>query len=133
MMRIALLLLGLAAGCAPSGSFARIPNQDRAEQVVWRDLYGMLDDAPPAVEWVDGCWGSDGLTCGFTWIGWKIQVALHADYLPEDAPISLTTYAHELMHYATYLRTGDVDAYHWRGDWELADQTAVFALVHEGM
>jgi predicted SprT family Zn-dependent metalloprotease len=44
-----------------------------------------------------------------------------------------STYAHELMHYHTYRRTGDVDVGHWRGDWELADETAVKALNEAGL
>ncbi len=121
----------MLVGCAAGGSFERITGQDQAEKIVWRDLFGMEDDDPPAVEWIDSCWNDN--VCGFTWIGWKVQVAYRDETMPDVPTISTTRYAHELMHYATYLRTGDVDAYHWRGDWELADDTARNALALAGL
>ncbi len=132
-MRYLPLFVVLVIGCAPSGTFERLARQDDAERIVWRELYGMLEDAPPPVEWVPSCWGNDGTTCGFTWIGWKVQVASHDETMPPETEISLTRYAHELMHYRTYLKTGDVDAAHWRGDWDLADNAAMDALVTAGL
>ncbi len=140
MTRLLPLFVLLAMGCAPTGTFTKVPGQDQAMQIVWRDLYGMLDDDPPEVEWIDGgCWGIHNDTCGFTWIGWKVQVAVTETtcYVnsndPFDCGISASKFSHELMHYATYLRTGDVDAAHNRGDWNLADWDAVDALQRSRM
>src|SRR5688572_19508572 len=116
-------LVGPLSGCSP-GTFDRLPGQDRAEQIVWRELYGETDD-PPAVEWVDG-----EPPCGSTWLGWKVRVEIRRDL---DHPIARSAYPHELMHWHTFNRTGDVDAAHWRGDWELADQGAFKALWAAGL
>ena len=119
-------------GCAQGGSFAPIDGQDRAMQIVWYDLYEETGDPPP-VEWIPGkCWGADHDTCGFTWAGSKVQVSRQMGY-DGYVSISVTSFAHELMHYRTFLRTGDVDAYHWRGDWDLADKESVTVLVGEGL
>lgn len=129
-MRMMLLLL--MAGCA-SGSFDRRPGQDMAEQIVWRGLYGE-DSDPPPVEWLDDLVSADA--GGITLPGWKVQVTKlnPGDMLTvEQGAISFTRYAHELMHWHTYLRTGDVDAAHWRGDWELANETAFTALWDAGL
>ncbi len=126
----ALLFAILLTGCVP-GSFERLPRQDEAERIVWRDLYGMIGDDAPPVEWfVD----EDSTVGGCALPGWKVRVMREDSSSSENGGpmvtrrFSETAYAHELMHYATYLRTGDIDAAHWRGDWELADETAKLAL-----
>lgn len=127
-MRLLPLALALS-GCA-SGSFTRLPGQDEAERIVWHDLYGESNDPPP-VEWIDD---PDWTIGGLSLPGWKVQVMRKDDVSATNGGpfvtrcFSSTRFAHELMHYHTYLRTGDIDAAHLRGDWDLADQTARQAL-----
>lgn len=112
-MKVAIVALALAAGC--SGSSVPRPGQARALEIVWVHMYGMELGSAPAVEWVAG---KDVFAHadGFTYAGWKVVVADK-----DGAPISLTAFAHELMHYRTFLLTGDIDAAHWRGDWKIVD------------
>ncbi len=122
----------LAGGCA-SGSFERIPGQDEAERLIWNELYGMEGSAPE-VEWF---WygkeipGEDAVK-GATWPGWKIQVEIsiwEETRMPSrDSPIANSQLAHELMHYRTFVKTGDADPLHFRGDWEMAGEDAVRIL-----
>jgi hypothetical protein len=125
-----LVLAFIIAGCE-SGTFSRRPGQDRAESIVWNERYGM-SGAAPAIEWMSSpLLGGSG---GMTWIGWKCQVVeSYPDLVPDPLPISGTRYAHELMHYRTWIRTGDVDPLHLRGDWNLADNVAVAALAEAGL
>ncbi len=125
----ALLFPLLLSGCVP-GSFERLPRQDEAERIVWHELYGEDGTAPP-VEWFAD---DDSTVGGCALPGWKVRVLMYSSISADNGgpmvtrQFSRTTYAHELMHYRTYLRTGDIDAAHWRGDWELADETAPLAL-----
>jgi hypothetical protein len=122
----------LLAGCA--GSFERLPGQDDAERIVWRELYGEEGDPPP-VEWLD----KDAPVGGYAFPGWKVQVMRNDSTTRTNGGpcvtryFSETAYAHELMHAHTFNRTGDIDAAHWRGDWELADVTAKRALRDAGL
>ncbi len=127
-MRLALLVT-LLTGCA-AGSFDRLPRQAEAEAIVWHGLYGEEGDAP-SVEWFE----DDGSTFGGCALaGWKVRVMRSDSISSEnDGPwitrqFSGTRFAHEMMHIHTFNRTGDIDAAHWRGDWELADETAPKAL-----
>ncbi len=132
--RAYLLALLLVSGCV-SGSFDRLPRQDEAEAIVWRDLYGEEAAVPP-VEWIsDDDWAYGG--CALA--EWKVQVQ-RLDTKQRDSggewvtrQFSQTAYSHELMHIHTFLRTGDIDAAHWRGDWELAEETARLALWEAGL
>jgi hypothetical protein len=128
----------LWSGCV-GGTFDRVPGQDRAEQIVWHDLYGE-DSDPPPVEWFHGDGylpGATGAT-GLTLPGWKVQVGYRQTTCPAgvystepfDCSVSGGSLAHEFMHYRTALRTGDVDAAHNRGDWHLADDVAFQALIN---
>ena len=124
---IALLLVGC-------GSFERLPGQDEAEAIVWYHLYGETE-SPPPVEWMS----KDDTVGGCALPGWKVQV-MRNDTTESDnggpwitRRFSSTAYAHELMHYRTYLETGDIDAAHWRGNWELANETAPKALWDAGL
>jgi hypothetical protein len=136
-MRYLIALLAIT-GC-DSGTFARRHGQDEAERIVWSELYSMRGPAPP-VEWVDHLlWNGRP---GYTIIGSRCQVT---EWAPDAdvgaifdghrimAAISSTSYAHELMHYKTWIETGDVDPFHWRGDWNLADHVAPGLLVDAGL
>lgn len=107
----------MISGC--SGSFTHRPGQDQAMKMVWNDFYGMTSD-PPEVEWIsnEGWKIAGDYYMGFTWAGWKIQVAC-GNWC--ERPISDGIFAHELMHERTFERTGDVDTFHYRGDWHLVD------------
>ncbi len=129
MYKLSIVVL-LLAGCV-GGTYDRVPGQDRAEQIVWHDLYGETGDPPP-VEWFP----DDG---GYL-PGWKVQCGIEHIISPPDlympgpgfdCAISGSSFTHELMHYRTFLRTGDVDASHSRGDWDLADNQAFYALVSQ--
>lgn len=126
-------LILLLVGCG--GDFSTRPGQALAERVIWREVYGMTHDDPPPVEWVHDDQVGAGAG-GVTLIGWKVRVACRfpttgqgpCDY-PDGAldewkslPVVATDYAHELMHWRTWLQTGDVDAFHERGDWSLVDK-----------
>jgi hypothetical protein len=114
-MRFALLLLALT-GC---GDFSRLPNQDLAEQVIWREVYGMTEDPPP-VEWVHSSETSPGYQ-GIT-LPWGVRCACRwiaeADG-PCDMRIEQSAYAHELLHWRAWLQLGDLDPLHFREDWNL--------------
>jgi len=96
---------------------------------VWAELYGETHNPPP-IEWIDGWVHFPTRTAGLALPGWKIQVSRNdARTRTGSGPFvfrqfSTTKFAHELMHYHTYLRTGDIDAAHWRGEWDLADTVA---------
>jgi hypothetical protein len=130
------LIACLLAGCT-GGTFDKVSGQDLAIEIVWRGLYGETGDPPP-IEWFHG---DDVLfdtgtkeVQGWTLPGWKIQVAISHQTCstnggePWDCSISASGLRHELMHAHTYNRTGDIDAAHWRGDWDLADNVAFTAL-----
>jgi hypothetical protein len=124
-MRFAAFIGLVLCGCV-EGDFTPKTGQDRALQLVWHELYGM-DSEPPAVEWVHE-WEGDFRSHAVC--GWKIVVA--------DGPngilhFSETSFAHELMHCREISRTGDVDAFHYRGDWNLANAEAVDALALFGL
>lgn len=119
---LALLLVGCAVG-----TFDPLPGQAEAERLVWNDMLGM-DGAAPPVEWIaksaDGpLHGHDGLTI----IGSRVQVVYW-----ENRLISLTNFAHEMIHYSFWVRTGDVDPQHFRADWSI-EETANYELRHMGM
>jgi hypothetical protein len=122
MRTLAVLLL---VGCG-SGSFTPRREQSRAEQIVWRQQYEM-SEPPPPVEWVAAVQLPDGIG-GRTLIGWKVQVACgdSAVNAPDEDgcgyPIFQTEYAHELLHWRAWLRTGDVDAMHAREDWSAVER-----------
>lgn len=121
----------LIAGCAP-GTFVPRAGQAEAERIVWNNLYGMTGAAPP-VEWMligtlPGGYG------GATIIGSHIEVCIGDPATTEAYPtISATAFAHELLHYAEWVRTGDVDALHWRANWDLADRVAPNELGKAGL
>lgn len=138
--RLLILMIAMTtAGCV-SGSTGRRPGQDQAEKIVWRAAFGMTD-AAPEVEWIQlDDWNAGERVEGFTWAGWKIQVADGdpANPVKDCAPdgqwlISSTSYAHELMHYKMAATTGDVDAFHLRGDWHLADDVVGQRLIDAGL
>ena len=111
---------------------AKKPNQDRALEVVWREVYGVRDWPFPRVEWVEG----SRLTCkagkgwqietvfdhrtgarltqpakiciaGLTVNGGLVQVAWYP-----GAKFSDTALAHELWHAAMLVRKGAEDPFH---------------------
>jgi hypothetical protein len=83
------------------------------------------------VEWIHHV--MTGGHCGLTIIGSRVQVVdAEKDSDGYSWPISTTDYAHELMHYKTWIETGDVDPFHWRGDWNLADNVAPAELLSAG-
>ena len=111
----------LAGGCV-SGSFDKRANQDVVTWVVWHDLFGM-DREPPPVEWIPlETWGNS--CSGMALPGWKVQVSCGDGCVD---PVEETPIAHELMHMRTFDQTGDVDVFHRRGDWALADAAALEA------
>jgi hypothetical protein len=129
-IKTVVLLFGLVAGC-DSGTFVKRVGQDKAEKLIWNELYSMKGKAPP-VEWIHHfLTGGFG---GFTIIGSRVQVS---DAAVDDTyglfPISSTSLAHEWMHYKTWIETGDVDPWHWRGDWNLADNVAHEVLAVNGL
>jgi hypothetical protein len=140
-MRYVVLVLVLSAGCT-GGTLDRVPGQDLADQIVWHGLYGEKG-APPEVEWfhTESGYLPSGGPHGLTLPGIKVQCGIVPTTCPAgvysvepfECSLSGSSYAHELMHYRTYLRTGDVDAGHWRGDWELADSVAFQALIDARM
>lgn len=107
-------------------------------RIVWHGLYEEAGD-PPAVEWVY----ADTLVAGsrvwgLCFAGWKVQVKWWEAYGTAapggaDGNLSRGFLTHELMHYRTWLRTGDVDPAHWRGDWYMADEVAFYALRDAGL
>jgi hypothetical protein len=115
-----LTTLLLAAGCQ-SGSFAPLADQGKAEQIVWRETYGMTNDAPPPVEWItaNGWWCAQQDRCNGETFPDRVQVACGDDC---KQSIAFTAYAHELLHYRCYLKTGDLDPLHFREDWSLVDR-----------
>jgi hypothetical protein len=128
MRPILVVLVFAVGGCGVSGgSFAQKPGQAQAVDLVWRQYYGEKG-SPPEVEWVNekSLWGD---IVGFTYAGWKVVVAADdaeicgADGCGDAYRFSSTAMAHEFMHYRTWLRTGDVDPLHYRGDWGLALDT----------
>lgn len=128
MRFLVVIALLLASGC-DVGTFERRPGQDEAERIVWNGLYGMSGHAPP-VKWVHKLvlWNGGG---GFTLIGSHVEVA---DGDPDEQfTISATRFSHELMHYAEWVRTGDVDPFHIRADWRMADHDAPAALGLAGL
>lgn len=120
----------LTAACSVGGSFGYQPGQARAEQLVWREIYSMKEPCPP-VEWFD----MDTIEIagqqedGFTWAGWKIQIATKKSC---KCGLWVTAFAHELMHYRTWIKTGDVDPFHFRGNWSL-EKDADFAMQMEDL
>lgn len=124
-MRYLVILLALA-GC--TGTTETRPYQDVYVNYVWHNRYGMANH-PPEVEWIheDGWTVGGSYYDGFTWAGWKVQVACGVKC---DWPIEGTALSHELMHERTFERTGDVDAYHYRGDWALAEQVDLDATFY---
>jgi hypothetical protein len=125
-MRIAFALL--LVGCA-EGDFTPKPGQERAIQLVWHGLFGR-SEVPPPIEWVHAP-DVDGYR-GRTWPAWKIQVA-DGTFGDDLQPICLTSFAHELMHYSEWLRTGDADPLHFRGNWNLVDYDAYLLLAENGL
>jgi hypothetical protein len=123
------LALMLVAGCQ-SGSFIPIADQEKAEQVVWRGVYGMTEECPP-VEWI----AKNGWNCAQEWsctgqaFPDRVQVACGEDCAQS---IAFTAFAHELLHYRSYLRTSDLDPLHDREDWTLVDR-AHDAMAANGM
>lgn len=116
----------LLTGCG-TGTFTYRTEQSKAEQLIWRDLYGMTADAPP-VEWIASAKLDDG-DAGITLIGWKIQIACGSWAQGDDGcgvPLRQTPYAHELMHWKSWLETSDVDASHRRADWNLVRVAEVY-------
>lgn len=114
-------------GCLPS-TYGELPGQVRAEDYVWRQFYQMNLSDLPEVEWIKAdSWGEHAT--GMTWVGWKIQVACGNRC---DWPIADTALAHELLHWRSWIRTGDVDAFHEREDWVQADD-AQYCLIEMGL
>lgn len=125
-----LLFLFLLTGCH---NFTRIPGQDRAEELVWRDTYGM-SEGPPPIEWVTppaldcgnrGFWAYLNVSAGYTCL-WGIYYEI-VDYarvssrtVMTDDPfnISDTAYAHELYHAVLWHRTGNADPDHLNQGWQ---------------
>jgi hypothetical protein len=130
-----LALATLLAGCL--GETSRLEGQDETEQLVWIELYGEDDHPPPPVQWVDrygpdtaptgscSCWGGQALPGQGVWVRYTPRP--HS-----DAPIGLSSYAHELLHYSTWLHTGDADPLHFRADWSLVTE-AQSLLIARGL
>jgi hypothetical protein len=126
-MRV-VLVLAMLGGCA-SGTFEKLPTQERAEQLIWHGLYGVHDYPPPPVEWIswDDDWQINGRQMtGLTWAGWKVQVR----YFPRQPNVTTTTLFHEWLHYLYWLRTGDVDPEHFRADWSLVGKADLISAAN---
>lgn len=105
-----------------------IPGQLEAEQIVWREVYGMTQQ-PYAIEWVRqaelDCEDKDGHTVGFldadgVCVGGEThpEVRLCRVALPDGYAIWRTAYAHELLHTALLLKGGDGDSGHVGAEWK---------------
>lgn len=126
-MRASILLLALA-GCTDHSEWdpsvmERIPHQDKAEEIVWRQTYGETSPPPPIV-WLwpsrlqCGCDDpvTGGFCTGFYRQGKCINGMYHPHGIAEVAVLSgytfsSTTYAHELYH-AHLERRGARDVNH---------------------
>jgi len=126
MRRVSLLLfLSVSGGCLESGSFAPKPNQGQAIDLLWHGLYGE-EGPPPPIAWVDAdfLWGNIE---GYTDVS-EVRIAARDMEICGTSGaacrlgfrFSSTSFAHELMHYRTWKRTGDLDPLHFRGDWDLS-------------
>src|SRR5262245_23690922 len=120
MRSLVVALCVVALGCV-DGNFSARAGQAEAVALVWMDMYGMTVEELPAIEWVrTNGWGEPNII-GTTLAGWKIILASGAR---GDWPLYDTGLAHELMHFRTWIQTGDVDPLHFRGDWALANDAA---------
>lgn len=129
-MKLLPLLLVLLSACT---GYSKIPNQDAAMNIVWRQVYGAVNDDIPSVQWIgqsdldcapdkdgrfhgfyrwrwyDDVSKSDVCVGGVTWEDWGpfCQVAL-----PDGDTFSHTSFAHELYHAFLHYSQGDGNASH---------------------
>ena len=118
---VLLLLASAAVGCGDDvrprlGVEERLANQDAAEEIVWRGVYGRFDSPPPIY------WRTDS-RCGtgaWAYLGWDVggKCAV-GEFFPDwhvevarSGPIGKTAYAHELCHALRFAETGDSDPGH---------------------
>lgn len=114
------------AGCAVGEPPAKIPNQDTALEIVWRDVYGQTA-TPPTILWsMDDCgwtWpdhtiaycvygGSDGYGGRF----YKQEFAINVPMPTPHHPLSQQPFAHELLHAKQWLEGID-DPNHTLPEW----------------
>lgn len=130
VLALAVTVTALAGGCMSPGDMTPKPEQARALDIIWRQVYGQTN-SPPEVEWHHDT-ALFGDTKGFTCAGWKVLIT-DDEQGPETFHFSNTPLAHELMHERTFERThGDVDAGHLRGDWDL-EGVANYWLQQNGL
>lgn len=138
------IFLALMSGCNQDlpGVIYEKPGQAEAVNIVWNQVYGMSRYASPTIYWVEGaalnCPGDpDAWTevgpddCMY---GRSTTHGAAIAWSPGRSPYSLTSFAHELLHWKFYATGGDYEG-HESPEWQpggLKDQ-AVAALASEGM
>lgn len=151
-MRYLVALLFLS-GC--NLNFPQIPDQDRAEKIVWIDTYCMQGRNPPPVQWIE----EKDLNCtewGGRNIGWYRDQSFYGDLVkssqcvlglfwdypdvvqdahPTNFKFSDSAYAHEFWHARMLYVTGDSDSNHTDPGFQpggAVDQAAI-NLAREGL
>lgn len=106
----------------------RLPNQDKAIELVWHSVYQETDN-PPEIHWVENlnCYDMRGYfegrsptavadsgkcVAGTYWSDWNwIDLAHHSDVFSE------TAFSHELLHAHLKHLSGSGDGGHTRPEW----------------
>lgn len=122
-------LAAFAACC----SYERLPRQDDAENIVWRQTYGELDHDVPQVQWIkqkdlDCAPDQNGRFRGFyrwRWYGdvgkstqcvggvtWEDWGPFVQNAMPDGETFSTVAFSHELYHAFLHWRDGDGDSDH---------------------
>lgn len=119
-----LILLAFLIGCGPS----KIPNQDKAIDLVWYGVFQELE-SPPEIHWIEdlnchdmegyfegrgpGVVADSGLcVAGAYWSEWNwIDLAHYSDLFSEMA------FTHELLHAHLKRLFGNGDGAHTRPEW----------------
>lgn len=128
-MKALAVVLMIVAGCAADTT--RQPEQYLAEAVVWRDTYHEERDPPP-IEWIGwlglNCAHGNGFLIPTTYGGqpslcvggvyWSVPNYAEVGIQYPGQPLSVTAYAHELLHAHLYYTTGDGDPTHSRLEWQ---------------
>lgn len=130
----------------PTSATGELKRQTEAVQIVWRDIYGILDHEPPPIEWVPWtkltyygrAWFAMNTSSGdLNVIGlffpheYRIQCALPH----RSQPFSKSSLAHELMHAALFKLFGNEDGKHISSNWKAggALEKANHALREAGL
>jgi hypothetical protein len=130
---ILMIMAGALGGCSAERPLP-IPDQARAEQVVWRDVFGETED-PPTIYWRNDCEGPSGeagLLYSGECVGGVFYVGHYAAEVAWPGSFHASAFAHELMHASQFIR-GVYDASHEVAeDWGRV-YTANAALAAEGL